>query len=30
MPYDTTFERRIETLIAPWPDLEKKRMFGGV
>ncbi|NJD91678.1 MAG: TfoX/Sxy family protein [Geobacter sp.] len=30
MAYDKILEKRIETLIAAWPDLEKKKMFGGV
>lgn len=30
MAYDKNLEGRIETLIAPWQNLEKKRMFGGV
>lgn len=30
MAYDTGIERRIDVLIAPWPDMEKKKMFGGV
>lgn len=30
MAYDKTLEARIETLTLSWPDLEKRRMFGGV
>lgn len=30
MAYDKSLELRIETLITAWPDVEKKRMFGGV
>lgn len=30
MAYDKSSEQRIDALIAAWPDIEKKRMFGGV
>ena len=30
MAYDKSIEQRIDALIAPWPDIEKKKMFGGV
>ena len=30
MAYDKSIEKRIDSLIAPWPDIEKKKMFGGV
>jgi TfoX/Sxy family transcriptional regulator of competence genes len=30
MAYDKTIEQRIDALIAPWLNIEKKRMFGGV
>ncbi len=30
MACDTNIERRIDTLIVRWGNLEKKRMFGGV
>ena len=30
MAYDKSLELRIKTLITGWPDVEKKRMFGGV
>ena len=30
MAYDKRLEQRIDTLIAAWPDMEKKKMFGGV
>jgi TfoX/Sxy family transcriptional regulator of competence genes len=30
MAYDKSIENRIDCLIAPWPNIEKKKMFGGV
>jgi TfoX/Sxy family transcriptional regulator of competence genes len=30
MAYDKSIEKRIDSLIAPWPNIEKKMMFGGV
>lgn len=30
MAYDKSVEQRIDALITPWPDIEKKKMFGGV
>jgi TfoX/Sxy family transcriptional regulator of competence genes len=30
MAYDKVIELRIETLIAAWSHIEKKKMFGGV
>ena len=30
MAYDMKIEQRIDTLIAPLPNMEKKKMFGGV
>lgn len=30
MAYDKSIEQRIDALITPWPDMEKKKMFGGV
>jgi TfoX/Sxy family transcriptional regulator of competence genes len=30
MPYTNETENRIDDLITVWPDLEKKKMFGGV
>jgi TfoX/Sxy family transcriptional regulator of competence genes len=30
MAYDKFLERHIDTLITSWPDIEKKKMFGGV
>jgi TfoX N-terminal domain len=30
MPYNISIEKRIDALIAPWPNIEKKKMFGGV
>ena len=30
MAYDKSIEKRIDGLIAPWPNIEKKKMFGGV
>ena len=30
MAYNKSIENRIDDLIAPWPNLEKKKMFGGV
>ena len=29
MAYDKSIERRIDVLIAAWPNIEKKKMFGG-
>ena len=30
MAYDKSIERRIDSLIVPWSNIEKKKMFGGV
>lgn len=30
MAYDKSIELRIDALIVPWPNIEKKKMFGGV
>jgi TfoX-like protein len=30
MAYDKSLEGRIDGLIAAWPNMEKKKMFGGV
>ena len=30
MAYNRNIEESIESLIASWPNVEKKRMFGGV
>jgi len=30
MSYDKSIEKRIDGLIAPWLNIEKKKMFGGV
>jgi TfoX/Sxy family transcriptional regulator of competence genes len=30
MAYDKSIEQRIDALIATWPNIEKKKMFGGV
>ena len=30
MAYDKLIEKRIDNLIAPWSNMEKKKMFGGV
>ena len=30
MAYNKLIEKRIDTLIAQWPNMEKKKMFGGV
>jgi TfoX/Sxy family transcriptional regulator of competence genes len=30
MAYDKTIEVRIDNLIVPWPNIEKKKMFGGI
>ena len=30
MAYNKLIEKRIDDLIAPWPNMEKKKMFGGV
>jgi hypothetical protein len=30
MAYDKGIERRIDGVIAAWPNIEKKKMFGGV
>ena len=30
MAYSKKIEQRIDAVIAPWPNMEKKKMFGGV
>ena len=30
MAYNKLIEQRIDALIVPWPNIEKKKMFGGV
>ena len=30
MAYNKSIEQTIDRLIAPWPNIEKKKMFGGV
>ena len=30
MAYNKTIEQQIDTLIRSWPNIEKKKMFGGV
>ncbi len=30
MPYDKAIENRIDPLIGDWPNIEKKKMFGGI
>lgn len=30
MPYDQQIEKKIEDLTQNWPDMEKKKMFGGI
>ena len=30
MPYDKEIEKRIDTVIASWQNIEKKKMFGGI
>jgi TfoX/Sxy family transcriptional regulator of competence genes len=30
MPYSKEIEDRIDALITPWPNIEKKKMFGGI
>jgi TfoX/Sxy family transcriptional regulator of competence genes len=30
MAYNKTIEQRIDVLIRPWSNMEKKKMFGGV
>lgn len=30
MAYDKSIEQRIDALIEKWPNIEKKKMFGGV
>jgi TfoX/Sxy family transcriptional regulator of competence genes len=30
MPYNQKIEETIDTIIVSWPNIEKKKMFGGV
>jgi TfoX/Sxy family transcriptional regulator of competence genes len=30
MPYNLKIEEAIDTLIRAWPNIEKKKMFGGI
>ena len=30
MSYDKAIENRIDSLISDWPNIEKKKMFGGI
>lgn len=30
MPYNKAIEERIDPLIGEWPNIEKKKMFGGI
>lgn len=30
MPYDESVQKRINAVLETWPDMEEKKMFGGV